>query len=88
MLLSVCHTFFQHFLFSNYAFLKSLAWLMMYEHDKHVISFSEIHIFQQCFVRFGSWIYDVEQLNLVLKQNQVDLSEYVANSEFDLVRQD
>ncbi len=40
---------------------------------------------QRCFVRFGSWIYDSEQLNVVKKLEEVDMSRFVTNSEFTIM---
>ncbi|XP_029643592.1 neuronal acetylcholine receptor subunit alpha-10-like isoform X1 [Octopus sinensis] len=40
---------------------------------------------QQCTVRFGSWVYDGEQLNLFNEPSKPDLSKYVENSEFVLL---
>lgn len=40
---------------------------------------------QHCSVRFGSWVYDNQQLNLQQKQDDVDLSQFVSNSELDLI---
>ncbi|KAK2179144.1 hypothetical protein NP493_510g02027 [Ridgeia piscesae] len=40
---------------------------------------------QHCAVRLGSWIYDVEQVDLQLKHPEVDMSQYETNAEFDLI---
>ena len=40
---------------------------------------------QQCTVRFGSWVYDGDQLNLFTQPSEPDLSKYVENSEFVLL---
>ena len=40
---------------------------------------------QICEVKFGSWIYDLAQLNLRLTLERPDLEHYVMNSEYDLV---
>lgn len=40
---------------------------------------------QECTVRFGSWVYDGEQLNLFTQPSEPDLSKYVENSEFVLL---
>ena len=40
---------------------------------------------QICEVKFGSWIYDVGQLDLRLTLKRPDLQHYVMNSEYDLV---
>lgn len=39
---------------------------------------------QHCFIRFGSWIYEESQLDVVLNQQEVDLSSFGKNSELDL----
>ena len=40
---------------------------------------------QICEVNFGSWIYDLAQLNLRLTLERPDLEHYVRNSEYDLI---
>ena len=40
---------------------------------------------QRCFIRFGSWIYDGEQLDLVKKYENVDMSEYIPNNEYQIM---
>lgn len=40
---------------------------------------------QICQVKFGSWIYDLSQLDLRLIIKEPDLQNYVMNSEYDLV---
>lgn len=40
---------------------------------------------QVCEVKFGSWIYDLSQLDLRLSVKDPDLHYYVMNSEYDLV---
>jgi len=40
---------------------------------------------QRCFVRFGSWIYDEQQVNLTLKETAVRLDSYSINTELDLL---
>ena len=40
---------------------------------------------QICEVKFGSWIYDLAQLDLRLTFERPDLEHYVMNSEYDLV---
>ena len=42
---------------------------------------------QICEIKFGSWIYDVAQLDLQLTLDQPDLAHYVNNSEYDLINQ-
>ncbi|XP_046583763.1 neuronal acetylcholine receptor subunit alpha-5-like [Haliotis rubra] len=39
---------------------------------------------QKCHLRFGSWIYDVTQVDMRLNADRPDLSHYVQNSEYDL----
>ncbi|GFO36506.1 neuronal acetylcholine receptor subunit alpha-10 [Plakobranchus ocellatus] len=39
---------------------------------------------QSCEIKFGSWIYDIDQLNIVVDSDQPDLEHYVMNSEYDL----
>jgi nicotinic acetylcholine receptor len=40
---------------------------------------------QICEIKFGSWIYDLRQLDLLLTLNRPDLNHYVMNSEYDLI---
>ena len=40
---------------------------------------------QSCTMKFASWTYDGDQVNLVNSANMTDLSNYVANGEWDLV---
>lgn len=40
---------------------------------------------QICEVKFGSWIYDLGQLDLRLTLDRPDLNHYVTNSEYDLM---
>ncbi|KAK7116431.1 neuronal acetylcholine receptor subunit alpha-10-like [Littorina saxatilis] len=40
---------------------------------------------QICEVKFGSWVYDLAQLDLRLTLERPDLEQYVMNSEYDLV---
>ena len=39
---------------------------------------------QKCHLRFGSWIYDITQVDMALKPEEPDLSHYLQNSEYDL----
>ena len=48
--------------------------------DSHVI---KLLIFPVYF-RIGSWIYDLNQLNLIQKSPDVDMSHYVTNNEYEL----
>ena len=48
--------------------------------DLHVI---KLLIFPVYF-RIGSWIYDLNQLNLIQKSPNVDMSHYVTNNEYEL----
>ncbi|ESP05441.1 hypothetical protein LOTGIDRAFT_103111, partial [Lottia gigantea] len=41
--------------------------------------------YQKCELRFGSWIYDITQVDMHLKESQVDISDYIVNSEYDLI---
>ena len=36
------------------------------------------------YFRIGSWIYDLNQLNLLQKSPDVDMSHYVTNNEYEL----
>jgi len=40
---------------------------------------------QSCYVRFGSWIYDDNQMNLTMRNEHVDLTSYSPNTELDLI---
>lgn len=40
---------------------------------------------QSCTMKFASWTYDGDQVNLMNSANMTDLSNYVANGEWDLV---
>lgn len=40
---------------------------------------------QICEVKFGSWIYDLGQLDLRLTLARPDLQHYIMNTEYDLV---
>ena len=40
---------------------------------------------QSCTMKFASWTYDGDQVNLINSANMTDLSNYVANGEWDLV---
>ncbi|XP_055864305.1 neuronal acetylcholine receptor subunit beta-3-like isoform X1 [Biomphalaria glabrata] len=39
---------------------------------------------QACNIKFGSWIYDMEQVDVIIKSKLPDLEHYVVNSEYDL----
>ena len=39
---------------------------------------------QICYIKFGSWIYDLSQIDIDLAQNRPDLSNYLVNNEFDI----
>jgi hypothetical protein len=39
---------------------------------------------QTCDIRFGSWIYDISQIDIILQSEKPDLSNYVLNNEFDI----
>ncbi|XP_045216741.2 neuronal acetylcholine receptor subunit alpha-5-like isoform X2 [Mercenaria mercenaria] len=39
---------------------------------------------QTCDIRFGSWIYDISQIDILLQSRKPDLSNYVLNNEFDI----
>ncbi|KAL4227294.1 hypothetical protein ACF0H5_012740 [Mactra antiquata] len=39
---------------------------------------------QICSIHFGSWIYDITQIDLALTSTKPDLTHYVTNNEFDL----
>lgn len=41
---------------------------------------------QSCEVHFGSWIYDISQMDITLDTESADISNYVVNNEFDLHR--
>ncbi|KAK6179138.1 hypothetical protein SNE40_011560 [Patella caerulea] len=41
--------------------------------------------YQKCELRFGSWVYDITQMDMHLKPAEVDISSYVVNSEYDLI---
>ena len=40
--------------------------------------------FQECYLKFGSWVYSKEQLNLIVEENAVDLSNYQNNEEWTI----
>lgn len=40
---------------------------------------------QKCTLKFASWTYDGYQLNLIIQSEEGDLSNYVANGEWDLI---
>ena len=40
---------------------------------------------QSCYMKFASWTYDGFQVNLLNSANMTDLTNYVANGEWDLV---
>ena len=40
---------------------------------------------QFCVLKFGSWTYDGESINLTKKEESVDLSIYAENGEWDLI---
>lgn len=39
---------------------------------------------QACVIKFGSWIYDIDQVDIVTESTVPDLEHYVMNSEYDL----
>ncbi|XP_059171418.1 neuronal acetylcholine receptor subunit beta-3-like [Physella acuta] len=39
---------------------------------------------QTCVIKFGSWVYDIEQVDIVIDSSLPDLEHYVMNSEYDL----
>ena len=41
---------------------------------------------QACDVHFGSWIYDISQMDITLETEKAVVSNYVVNNEFDLYR--
>ncbi|XP_022237264.1 neuronal acetylcholine receptor subunit alpha-7-like isoform X3 [Limulus polyphemus] len=40
---------------------------------------------QKCVMKFGSWTYDGNSLDLLLSSDEADLSNYVVNGEWDLI---
>ncbi|CAF0719259.1 unnamed protein product [Brachionus calyciflorus] len=41
---------------------------------------------QKCFLKIGSWTYDGFQVDIVNRSENIDLSNYVPNGEWDLIR--